>query len=383
MRRKLRLFIPRFLKNLDQKLLINYPGIWSTKIHFVVFYGLVGLAIMGMYALSLPVDLSNVPDPNRSFRLASIPVGVFFLFWVYLISSRQVEKEFGHGWKNSFQSQFIYALAILIIAAIPVLSANMMSFKIRQKISKEQLITDINILNLGDNIFVTDIEEYEYSYGEREKIRYPQIKLLGYRRYCINDQEPDELWQIGEIRRELNNFDTDEKKLDLITRFIKVFNQYSPKAIALSPQMILENYRNESWDHQQTQYHYSKYDVNANLKILRRAHSNTYSVGYYVPDKDILLIYFLMMTITWISLQVFLKTNRKIFVLSILIFIVTVMIAVLINGLLIFVFAASEKFVFLILSGFFFFYVVQSFLLKNSGKAIKWKLSFFSAVTMA
>ena len=41
--------MPGFLKRAEQKLLINNPGIWSTRIHLVLYYG--GLFILVLTAL--------------------------------------------------------------------------------------------------------------------------------------------------------------------------------------------------------------------------------------------------------------------------------------------------------------------------------------------
>ena len=113
MRRKLKSYLPGFFKQIDQKLLLNYPNIWATNLHYVLFLGTIGFGLMGFYAMVKPIDLTDVPNPHVSYSLAIIPAIIFFLIWAYFTSRLQIEKRFGEiQRKQKVLNMLIYALVI-------------------------------------------------------------------------------------------------------------------------------------------------------------------------------------------------------------------------------------------------------------------------------
>ena len=49
--------MPGFLKKAEQKLLLNNPGIWSTRIHLVLYYGVLFLLFVTVLCFLEPRDV--------------------------------------------------------------------------------------------------------------------------------------------------------------------------------------------------------------------------------------------------------------------------------------------------------------------------------------
>lgn len=90
--------VPRFLQRIDQYLLVNYPMIWRTKVHYITFYSFIlgnillfGLAKLAVY--SGPLNRYFVEHFQFGFFIL---LGFVLLFWAYtqykfLIKNRQIK----------------------------------------------------------------------------------------------------------------------------------------------------------------------------------------------------------------------------------------------------------------------------------------------------
>ncbi len=84
---KLSFLVPRFLHRIDDYLLINYPFIWRTRVHYFLFFSLIiANPMLWFLGQVFPFTASQLPDFDmiNGFRELFLMGGiVFLLFWVY------------------------------------------------------------------------------------------------------------------------------------------------------------------------------------------------------------------------------------------------------------------------------------------------------------
>ncbi|MEO1450979.1 MAG: hypothetical protein AAFV07_15725, partial [Bacteroidota bacterium] len=86
MLRHLQKFIPGFLLDLDRKWLVNRPGLWATRIHYVLFFGGLGTALALLFTQTRSISLQSVPHVFAEGWLVAIPTLLAFLFWAWTSS---------------------------------------------------------------------------------------------------------------------------------------------------------------------------------------------------------------------------------------------------------------------------------------------------------
>ena len=78
--------MPGFLKRADQKLLLNKPGIWSTRTHLVVYYGILFLFVLTVICFLEPNDPRDYSTAGAWIGFVSIISGIGFIIWmIYLL----------------------------------------------------------------------------------------------------------------------------------------------------------------------------------------------------------------------------------------------------------------------------------------------------------
>jgi len=83
MKFKMKVIVPEAINQLDGHLLLNYPLLWASRIHYLLFFGFVILFLNHVIFSVVPVGYDYVPDA-AGFLVYSIMSG-FFLWgvWVY------------------------------------------------------------------------------------------------------------------------------------------------------------------------------------------------------------------------------------------------------------------------------------------------------------
>ncbi len=143
-------FIPPFLKKIDRYLLLNYPTIWVTNIHFLLFYGL--LLDVSLFAFSYifteyqPYDLTFRME--NSVLLMVIPVIALFVFWFIHQARYNVDKNYGKlSLRQDFINFLMYWLSTILIYSLVVIIPFGKTEKIKHSINEEELKTDIKTYN--------------------------------------------------------------------------------------------------------------------------------------------------------------------------------------------------------------------------------------------
>jgi len=75
--------IPNFLKKIDSYLLLNGPIIWISKIHYVLFFGLLMWLFSALIGIIIPINLFQSQDLGFWYFLYTILAIIALCFWIY------------------------------------------------------------------------------------------------------------------------------------------------------------------------------------------------------------------------------------------------------------------------------------------------------------
>jgi len=157
---------PFFMQQIDGYLLLHNRFLWISKIHYVLFYGLLVAGFMAAFVGFYPTTTANLPSTGAFVSILSFVLMLPFLFWIYRQSFFSIEKEFGVK-ENLFEYKKIavYLLAVFAFFAVPFMTYFMVEHKVKNVISDSELIADINQLNLYHSILnnVDNIDPSEYT----------------------------------------------------------------------------------------------------------------------------------------------------------------------------------------------------------------------------
>jgi hypothetical protein len=140
--------VPRFLKKLDKKLLINHPDTWSARTHLVVWYSL----LVGMAVLIFNFIAFN--DPRRYLQsettlLFTILISVIgFVIWLIFVLRFNVFKRFGeYRFGNGLKTFLLFFVAIFFIILPNYIPFVVESWKANMKYTSDELVHDANRMN--------------------------------------------------------------------------------------------------------------------------------------------------------------------------------------------------------------------------------------------
>ena len=78
--------MPGFLKRAEQKLLLNKPGIWSTRVHLVVYYSVLFLLVLAALCFLEPNDPRDYSTTEVWTGFVTIISGIGIIVWmIYLL----------------------------------------------------------------------------------------------------------------------------------------------------------------------------------------------------------------------------------------------------------------------------------------------------------
>lgn len=360
MLRKLDLLVPSFLKEIDKQLLLKQPGLWASRIHYVVYFGSLGLGLAALRASIQPINLQDLPHPESAFAVLTIPAILALFFWAWWLQMFHVEKK--HGIRDamaSIRNQFLYASGILLFASAPFIYSHLLSQKIAETVSHEVFIQDINTLNIGERYFPGDAGyslnwnhvDYQYWMGGSHTLTEQEIRQI----YRKNPRREDKLKQIS--------------------AYMLVFYKYGGELPLNSAEEVLEHYEyrmHKSFDYE------SKYKVQANLAIIEEAHEN--SLSFQHKDFQQASIFFIFSA--WLMLLVFTQSNWKHFLLTAVVGVAGCIFAGIFTAVMIEFFhineAAPTSMLFLAI---LIFLLIQSYRNYNTRRLNVWKVVSLSLAT--
>ncbi len=176
---------PGFLNQLDTHLLTKYPILWISKIHYVLWFGILLYAISTLIGFFVPIDLTSRADSGLWFLLLTVLSFILSWFWGYRYLIFNKEKNFGNlKASDEYKNFFLVFLCVTIFAWFGspfVLSYNT---KVANMFTDKEIIEDINTLNEVEPFIPTSYYSYENTYDTLKKATYFNVnKINGYNNY--------------------------------------------------------------------------------------------------------------------------------------------------------------------------------------------------------
>lgn len=150
-------FIPSFLKRLDHYLLIHYPLLWVSKVHYVLSYSLLALSLGGLFVYFYPLTpASYLPTYEEMLLVGALLVLPAAIYWIYL---QMIYKVSATHLRFFAHAQFaLYFLCFSVFTFLPFAFSAMVNEKVANLVTYKELIEDINALNIGNHYFPTQNE---------------------------------------------------------------------------------------------------------------------------------------------------------------------------------------------------------------------------------
>lgn len=155
--------VPSFLQKLDDMLLRNYPAIWQTRAHLVLYYSLlVAAAIFGLSFISY----GNAKDDSSVTGMVTFTILISLLglvIWVIYLLRFNVFKRFGQ-WRStdSLLAYFFFTLCVAAIISICFIPSAVQTMRANQQYGNEEVVQDINEINRTACLLEYDILDLDW-----------------------------------------------------------------------------------------------------------------------------------------------------------------------------------------------------------------------------
>ncbi|HEY8387710.1 MAG TPA: hypothetical protein VIK74_03860 [Parasegetibacter sp.] len=140
--------VPGFLKKFDERLLLNQPEIWSTRVHLVLWYGFLFIAALASICFLAPADLRENSGVVYWIGFVIIATIISLVVWLIYLLRFNVFKRYGIikplGWLRTF---LLYFICIGTIVLFPFVPPYVESVKANLKYGNEELVKDANRMN--------------------------------------------------------------------------------------------------------------------------------------------------------------------------------------------------------------------------------------------
>ncbi|RMG28985.1 MAG: hypothetical protein D6730_04700 [Bacteroidetes bacterium] len=267
---------------------MHHPGLWASRIHFVAFYGLIGLGLFSLRAALQQVSTQQVPDPDQVLVLLMLPVLLAAGFWGWRFSLFSTAKVYARQLRlHAVQNQLVVALGLLVLLCIPLTYTLLLTHKVASVESRNQLISDVNALNIGE-------------YLTMGPDQYSWINLI------------DGAFSYQELEQIVENTRSEQGKLAHLQAYLSTLEKYGIRLDPqLRPEQLLYAYKK---DGPPAVDYIEKDKVFRHISRIDRAQRN--ALGYQQADSLHLVIFFFFFL--WLGILIFQQVQWKVFALSLL-----------------------------------------------------------------
>jgi hypothetical protein len=167
--------LPGFLKKADQQLLLNKPGIWSTRVHLVLYYGLLFIAALALLCFLEPVDVRSRTTTAAWIGFVSIISVIGLVVWIIYLLRFNVFKKYGQIHPLYMLVTFLlYFVCTGTIVAFTYVHPIVESVRANMAFGDEEIVKDVNAIN-------TKIGQLHYEQLRRDW-DYDSVALTKYRK---------------------------------------------------------------------------------------------------------------------------------------------------------------------------------------------------------
>ncbi|MEH2258980.1 hypothetical protein [Nostoc sp.] len=175
---------PTILRRIDKKLLLNYPKVWSIRIHYILYFTLIAIPISLLLKRIFTPWLIEAIKKN-TFGYSSSPLSpiyfvgfctvifyiILLLFWLDYVNKYSVEREFGSSRVNPIIEAWLYWVCSALMATpflvvfSSIISTNIvfviytLSINLGQAIFSFTYLTVINQIESSENNIFKDEQD--------------------------------------------------------------------------------------------------------------------------------------------------------------------------------------------------------------------------------
>lgn len=141
-------FAPSVINKLDEHLLINNPTVWSTRIHMVLYYGMLFLLFLFGLSWLAPNDARNNTNIEVWSTLIATVSLIGIVFWIIYLLRFNVFKRFGAQKRGDALLNFLfYFIAIGVFVVAPFVPSYVETLRAQKAYSKKEIYADIDKVN--------------------------------------------------------------------------------------------------------------------------------------------------------------------------------------------------------------------------------------------
>lgn len=141
--------MPRFLKKAEQKLLLNKPGIWSTRTHLVLYYGILFLLFLAGLCFIEPNDVRDYTTTPYWIGFVSIVSVIALVVWLIYLLRFNVFKKYGNIHPLHLLVSFLlYFISTGVIISFVYVHPVVESVRANMAYGDEEIVQDINSMNI-------------------------------------------------------------------------------------------------------------------------------------------------------------------------------------------------------------------------------------------
>lgn len=170
---------PGFLNRLDNYLLTDYPIVWISKIHYILWFGILLYLISTLIGFFVPVDLTSRADSGLWFLLLTVLSFILSWFWGYRYLIFNKEKNFGNlKTGDEYKNFLLVFLCISIFAWFGSPFVISYNTKVANMFTDKEIIDDVNTLNELEPFIPTNYYSYENTYDTLKKATYFNVNKI-------------------------------------------------------------------------------------------------------------------------------------------------------------------------------------------------------------
>ena len=333
--------IPPFLKKLDKYLLLNYPLVWVSRIHYVLFIGLIMSVFSAIVGAAIPLNINHMQDLGLWYFLFTLLAVVAFCFWIYRNVTFNIEKKFGkRNWTDEYKVFILNFTCVLIFFSFPFLFTGIYNYRIAHTFTDEEFVDDINKMNIGETYIISNLNDYqEYYDSVKQNYSYDLKKRVSFTTHTPWEMQDDtakhtQLLSTYRLQNIYSQPHTEQEIKFYIKSYIDVYRKYEVNTDEwnVSEDSLYHRYiyllKKSPMNSQEFSYtNYNTYDLQGVFSNIARAKYRT----LFIWNADFLHAIFytcfylslLIMLFKMVSWKQFLITLLSFIIIPIILFIVS------------------------------------------------------------
>lgn len=172
---------PKFIKEFDKKLLLNYPFWYIVKIHYILYFTILMWLLSILIGFLVPINISEYSPENVGgiwiFVFAVLAV-ILFCVWMYHLTIYNNEDHFGKYSKwDDVKFLIIFMVGINLLMSFSYPMQWLIKERIGSTFSDTEIAKQYNKLNLGYKYMSNTLEDFQYcGYNVHDTVSYENVR---------------------------------------------------------------------------------------------------------------------------------------------------------------------------------------------------------------